>query len=287
VGAPYVLLEGFYGNTLFDVTSNMCDLPIETQQHIITQWTGIQAKLATLKFPQIGSICSVSASGEPVIGKVSELVRAGCRETGPFSTAADYFNAMATVRLDAPPSPDNLRVGALVFRDIIQKTDLFNDLPGQEGDSYHFNHMDLCPENILVDDHFNIIGVIDWEFAQSAPWQVNHYPYPFPLLDAIGDEILLHNPTHHAYEAELQREVARDLYRDGFDAADGHGTFSKVLESRASRIFACYQHLGGLPHDDSHYIHEMVRLAFGMEDMGLRERYIRQLELAYPAAEVP
>jgi len=41
---------------------------------------------------------------------------------------------------------------------------------------FHFNHMDMGIQNILVDDDFNFVAVIDWELAQTAPWEVNHYP---------------------------------------------------------------------------------------------------------------
>ncbi|GKU11974.1 unnamed protein product, partial [Fusarium langsethiae] len=31
--------------------------------------------------------------------------------------------------------------------------------------------MDLGTQNVLVDDDLNFLAVIDWEFAQTAPWQ--------------------------------------------------------------------------------------------------------------------
>ncbi len=121
-GAVYMLLEGFRGNTLQDVEFDICKLPVSkaksspdsisfrsaatierksthsvqvaTQGHIMTQWAKVQAELATLISPQIGSICAISPSGEPVIGGLASSA-AELRDAGPFSRAVEYFAAMA------------------------------------------------------------------------------------------------------------------------------------------------------------------------------------------------
>jgi hypothetical protein len=57
--------------------------------------------------------------------------------------------------------------------------------------------MDLGTQNILVDDRFNFRAIIDWEFAQTAPWQVNHYPMTFPLLESDTKiQGILQDPNH-------------------------------------------------------------------------------------------
>ncbi|KFY04531.1 hypothetical protein V491_09324 [Pseudogymnoascus sp. VKM F-3775] len=65
--AVYMLIEGFYGNTLQDMQFNICDLPLSVQEQIITQWTSIQAELATF-----------SGSGPP---RPSENFRAPVNDT--------------------------------------------------------------------------------------------------------------------------------------------------------------------------------------------------------------
>ncbi|GKU11153.1 unnamed protein product, partial [Fusarium langsethiae] len=80
--------------------------------------------------------------------------------------------------------------------------------------------MDLGTQNVLVDDDLNFLAVIDWEFAQTAPWQVNHYPMPFPLL--WSDERIkniLNNPDHLAYKNVSRQAAARKLYCRKFDEA--------------------------------------------------------------------
>ena len=76
-------------------------------------------------------------------------------------------------------------------------------------------------QNIVVDNGFNFLAIIDLEFAQTAPWQVNHYPMPFPLLssDAEIDEILK-DPNHIAYNNTSRQATARNLYRQKFQDAE-------------------------------------------------------------------
>jgi hypothetical protein len=65
--------------------------------------------------------------------------------------------------------------------------------------------MDMGTQNILVDQEFNFLAIIDWEFAQSAPLEVNHYPMPFPLVfsnakieNILRNPDMLHIVTSHA-----------------------------------------------------------------------------------------
>ncbi|KAL6695870.1 hypothetical protein J3F84DRAFT_372241 [Trichoderma pleuroticola] len=274
-GAPYMLLEGFYGNTLQDVEFNMCDLPMSIQEHIIAQWTTVQAELATLAYPQIGAICSVSETGDAIIGKLAagELIN-----LGPFSRASDYFTALG----NAAANNTATRLGAHVFLDIVETTDLFGASVTDE--SFPFNHMDLGTQNILVDEHFNFVAVIDWEFAQTAPWQVIHYPMPFPLLGPIED--ILRDPNHIAYSNVCRQDVAQKLYvskfRDAERDLEGQGrqlggSFATTLDSPASKIYACFTNIGRLPEADEDLILEMARLAFGLNPQEAEE-YVRKVE---------
>jgi len=43
----------------------------------MAQWTMAQAQLATLAYPQIGSITTITESGEPIIGKLSTAAAEG------------------------------------------------------------------------------------------------------------------------------------------------------------------------------------------------------------------
>lgn len=173
-----------------------------TQRHIITQWTAVQTSLATLAYPQIGSISGISDDGEPIIGKLMKSLTSGeLRNPGPFSTTKAYFTEVADTACARLQGAS--KTAALVFRDIIMNTSLFDDLTPRR---FPLNHMDMGTQNILVDDDFNFLAIIDWEFSQTAPWQVNHYPMPFPLGDTDVADIL-GSSDHLAYKAVLQHGI--------------------------------------------------------------------------------
>ncbi|KAM6506820.1 hypothetical protein FALCPG4_018643 [Fusarium falciforme] len=279
-GAIYMLIEGFYGNTLQDMVPDLCSLSFAKQQHIMAQWTMIQTSLATLSYPLIGSISAITKTGEPIIDKLSSAAAEGFMSQGPFSNAIEYFTALGEAALYRANSSDgstgkNLshfrKLGALVFVDIVRSTTLFQAPHAQ----YPLNHMDLGTQNIIVDDDLNFLAVIDWEFAQTAPWQVNHYPMPFPLLwpdERIKN--ILDDPQHLAHKNISRQALARRLYRTQFQDAEAKlhqeglclgGGFAEVLESAASRIYACFSRLGDSPEQDEDFVREMVRLAFGFD----------------------
>ncbi|CAM1503419.1 Fc.00g081950.m01.CDS01 [Cosmosporella sp. VM-42] len=289
-GAAYMLIEGFYGNTLQDIAPDICSLSFSKQEHIMAQWTAVQTSLATLTYPVIGSISAITKTGEAVIDRLSSAAAEGLTSQGPFRQAVDYFTALGEAALrqanphdcitDQPPHFRKL--GALVFLDIVRSTTLFHAHHAQ----YPLNHMDLGTQNILVDDNLNFLAIIDWEFAQTAPWQVNHYPMPFPLL--WPDERIcniLDDPEHLAHKNISRQVAARQLYCKKFREAETklhkkgprpEGGFTTVLESAASRIYACFSKLGDVLEQDKDLVCEMVRLAFGFDDEKT-ERYLEDI----------
>ncbi|ERS95208.1 hypothetical protein HMPREF1624_08419 [Sporothrix schenckii ATCC 58251] len=297
LGAPYMLIEGFYGNTLQDVQFDMCDLPVHTQEHIITQWTRVQAEIATLSFSCIGSISSISKGDgeEPVLDKLAAAPLDGLDNPGPFSSTAAYFKAIADSAVKREqhessrrPPGDRLpwfALGAYVFHDIVHNTSVYLHM---DGERFPLNHMDLGTQNILVDSAFNFVAIIDWEFAQSAPWAVNHYPMPFSLLDSDAEiQAILADPAHLAYENMSRQEAARTMYVKGFCAAEtalqeqgrtlAGGSFADVLDSPSSRIYACFTRLGRMASADQGLVQEMVQLAFGF-DRDKTKIYLHNLE---------
>lgn len=150
----------------------------------MAQWTMIQTSLAALTYPLIGSVSGITETGEPIIDKLSCAASEGLTSKGPFSEAVEYFKALGEASLSRATYHEGgvnksrshfHKLGALVFLDIVQSTALFQAPDAR----YPLNHMDLGTQNIIVDDDLNFLAVIDWEFAQTAPWQVNYYPMHF------------------------------------------------------------------------------------------------------------
>ncbi|OAA38821.1 Aminoglycoside phosphotransferase [Metarhizium rileyi] len=241
-------------------------------EHVMAQWTTIQTSLATLTSPLIGSISGITKSGEPIIDKLSSAASEGLMSQGPFSEAVEYFTALGEAALyraschESSPGQSLSRfrrLSAFVFLDMVQSTTFFQGSHAR----YPLNHMDLGTQNIIVDDDLNFLAVIDWEFAQTAPWQVNHYPIPFPLLRP--DErikTILDDPQHLAHRHISRQADARELYcrkfRDVEAKLEKEGVrlgnrFAEVMGSAASRIYACFSKLGHSPEQDKGLVYEM------------------------------
>lgn len=133
--------------------------------------------------------------------------------------------------------------------------------------------MDMGTQNILVDGDFNFLAIIDWEFAQAAPWEVNHYPMPFPLV--FSDEkiqAILKDSDSIAHRNVSCQVLARKLYqqkfRDAEQALERRGSalpvsIANVLDSTASRIYAITEKIGVFEGMEEELTYEMVRLAYG------------------------
>lgn len=252
----------------------------------MTQWANTQVQLATLSSSKIGAISSISPSGEPIIGKLASATVEGLDDAGLFSTTEEYFTAIvnsAVHKVDA-------NQGVFVFRDIVDRTSLFHDSPDDNSGNdrgFPLNHMDLGTQNILVDEELNFLVIIDWEFAQMAPWQVNHFPMPFPLLWSNAKlNSIRRNPDHVAYRNISRQDTARGMYCQAFLEAEKEvrerarplgWSFSEALNSPASKTYACFNSLGRNPQDDADLIRVMVQLAFGL-DGERAEEYLRDIE---------
>jgi hypothetical protein len=172
VGAAYMLIEGFYGNTMQDVQFNICELPVRLFSYSsrisfpnpARADLSVQAELATFTFPQIGLISHFSKDTGAIIGKLSIAVAEGLSDKGPFKEAWDYFAAVAEAKFrqayknDVADDGSNIftRLGPFVFKDIVHNTALFKT----GGGPFHLNHMDMGTQNILVDQYFNFLSSI-------------------------------------------------------------------------------------------------------------------------------
>ncbi len=135
--------------------------------------------------------------------------------------------------------------------------------------------MDMGIQNILVDDDFNLVTVIDWEFAQLALWEeVNHYPMPIPLLSSDTKTAgILYDPGHMAHRNVSRQVGARLLYRQKFKEAERalekrgnplHRSIAEVLDGKASRIYGLVGKIGVFHGMEEALIYELVRLGYGL-----------------------
>ncbi|GFF57781.1 hypothetical protein IFM51744_09330 [Aspergillus udagawae] len=168
------------------------------------QFADILLQLSTLRLPRIGSLVQIDdftweVAQRPLSYNANELVRLGTlprsklpKANETFQSASSYFNMLADLHLehlthqrnDAVDSADDCRrrcVARLLFRKLAQEgrfTDSSTDLG-----PFNIWCDDLRPSNVLVDEHLQIVGVVDWEFTYAAPVEFSHAPPWWLLLE--------------------------------------------------------------------------------------------------------
>lgn len=179
--------------------------------------------------------------------------------------------ALDRKRADTGESNRYTTLGFYVFRKIVRDTDIFKSSEGH----FHFSHMDMGTQNILVDDDSRFVAVIDWELAHTAPWEVNHYPMPISLVMPDMRIInFLNDPNHVAHQNTARQVGARILYRQKFMEAEQalekggrslHHSIAETLDGKASRIYGLIERFGVYHGMEEQLTCELVHLGFGLK----------------------
>ncbi|KAF2489589.1 hypothetical protein BU16DRAFT_585838 [Lophium mytilinum] len=173
VHAPFMLMEAMEGNTVPDLTGTP-GVPEEHFADFMERIAEIHVELSQLQMPEIGAIASKDPDGT--------YTQAPTWFGGPYSTATSFFHAWAAahrtyalsetkIRACAPPEyGDALVESAKNFPAAIQE--LAPKISARDSGPFPIHHPDLGTWNILVDDNFKLVGIIDWDAAFAAPWEV-------------------------------------------------------------------------------------------------------------------
>lgn len=155
---------------------------------LILFWTS-QVDLSIIKLPKIGTICGINDDGSYRQGPIPGL-------GGPFETAAEFFKAWST-RVDFGLSPDQLKeaagpyagelsASASSFKTLVN--DLAESLSVHNKGPFPLCHGDFGHNNIIFDDRYQLLGVIDWEAAFAGPWEVSgEFPLTLSMVPPAMD----------------------------------------------------------------------------------------------------
>jgi hypothetical protein len=161
--------------------------------------------MSSVRFPKIGSIVKLS-DGTYSVGAMPGI-------GGPFETAAEFFTSWAkectfpfnerTIRERTPPE-----IGDEIIKSIndfpSKLLEFANQFSFQSG-PFPIFHPDLKISNILVDSEYRIQGVIDWEDAIVAPWEVVEFIKDLTIVPPIM--------SGQFYKEELVREKLAERER--------------------------------------------------------------------------
>lgn len=135
-------------------------------------WDGLARILAELErhpFVKAGSLY-VPRPGDPVFVSAFASDRFVCLDPyGPFETSAEYYTAWAEQYLilitDGQLYPQFPVEAYLLYRFLQENA---NRLVDSE-DAFFLKHVDDKGDHIMVDEDFNITGIIDWQMARVVP----------------------------------------------------------------------------------------------------------------------
>jgi len=149
----------------------------------------IQVQLSAVKLPKIGTIVLVNANGTFQQGPIPGI-------GGPFDTATELFKAWAA-KIEFGISEEKLRAASAPYAtEIVASVELFKEAIDGLADKISIHnygpfplcHGDFGHNNIIVDDKYQVLGVIDWESAFAGPWEVfGDFPLTLSTIPSIMD----------------------------------------------------------------------------------------------------
>ncbi|KAI0395627.1 hypothetical protein F5Y17DRAFT_474326 [Xylariaceae sp. FL0594] len=184
VKASFMLVECLPGNVGMDLGM---DIPERFKSSFLKQLATIHvsllSKLSTVKLPKIGEIIARNTDGTYEQGPIPGL-------GGPFDTATEYFQAWASkTKFGAPP--EQLRLACGPYADEIVPAvasfpksimNFTHAISTCDNGPFPLCHGDFGHNNIVVDDEYRVLGVIDWEMAYAGPWEM-FADFPLTLRD--------------------------------------------------------------------------------------------------------
>jgi hypothetical protein len=167
VGAPYILMSYIHGTVAAELqeargcTQGIFGTP-EQDHRFWTQMARYHVQLTSLTFDKIGGLRQVNDQFS--VGPEMETGE------GPWDTPQDYYSVLARHRMavaqsDAEPEVRDSESFSLPlkFPPLMQLYDSPSTGP------YSLANRDFGAHNVLVDDDFNIVGLIDFDGVMAAP----------------------------------------------------------------------------------------------------------------------
>ena len=134
-----------------------------------------------------------------------------------------------------------LKASILAFPHGLKK--LAATIPIRNHGPFPLIHSDFAFWNVVVDDDYKVLGVIDWEFAHSGPWETVHFPScymptPAPMgpTEWYDDDGMPKDPDLKEAFREMDEYV--DAVRKVERSKDLPPTLSAVLSDRAGQDLA-------------------------------------------------
>ncbi|KAG6220378.1 hypothetical protein E4U26_006672 [Claviceps purpurea] len=187
IGVGYILMEKLNGTSLIWQKATAAQ-----KEKIVRQYAEIMLELERHPFDKLGSLIATAGirSGEAIEGPaVESQIQVGAladystfrsgdggMPLGPFRSSEEAFRAIveANIRMTVAGeigSAENVLDLLLAYRfrlDVLDKVSGQTATDDKGGEQFFLKHADDKGDHILVNDDFDIVGIIDWEWCQTA-----------------------------------------------------------------------------------------------------------------------
>ncbi|KFY66895.1 hypothetical protein V496_01880 [Pseudogymnoascus sp. VKM F-4515 (FW-2607)] len=191
VGVAFILMEFLPGNVAMDADggyeTHNGEIPPQHKTNFYDEVARIQVEMTSVRLPRIGTIIKCT-DGSYDIGPFPDL-------GGPFDTATAFFEAWAAkakfpksrgiIQKSMKTGPVNEVLASITeFPRRIKA--LASRLSSCDNGPFPVWHPDFLHSNIIVDEGYRVLGVIDWEGTCTIPWGLVEFPLfletvPFPM----------------------------------------------------------------------------------------------------------
>ncbi|CAG9948989.1 unnamed protein product [Clonostachys rosea f. rosea IK726] len=246
-GYPFMLMERMGGNKLRDILrhkkiESFSKLDTTTQDHIMAQWAAMVVEFSTLKSNLIGptaAVDSVSDASDTCLGDPTMIYDS--TDCGLFIHPSQYFafnlklriDKLNKAREDQPESqPTDVTaefLGVLVFGDILLEH--FKRKDETQLVEFPLVHRTLTDKNILMDDDFNFVALVDLKDAVFLPEELQE-SYAWDWWTKDNSNAKYHSMLLKAEENE--RKKGRAL----------RSPLSKVTDNKLKTAFKLYNNIG-------------------------------------------
>lgn len=222
VGVGFILMEKLRGRSL-----QWPDATELQKKKVMDQIADIFIELHKYPFHHLGSLNTPGTSqiGELAEAKLSDFTESQVHTTGPLSSLEDYHLSSLRFILDLILREEMYSKQAvdayLIHRFLLDLVP--HILPWEKDDKFYLKHGDDKGDHILVDEDFNVTGIIDWEWTHTAP----------PAL---------------AFNSPIGFLPVGDFYDGKNDLGEDEVVFAQLLESKNRRDLAQCVWNGRLQH---------------------------------------
>jgi hypothetical protein len=229
VGCPFSIMEYIHGNTAEEVSQSYSGdhegIPPKFREKFWGQMATIMVQLASIRVPKIGSIFRSNTDTDLYI--VGPMVETG---SGPYGSAAEFYRDFpsalgSSLEREGEPVPGQDEL-LRAFQYIALS------LPEPKGNGFGLANYDLNPNNILVDQEFNVLGVIDWDSVVALP---DIALYRLPFLMGISCAVPGIVPSH---PLEIKRHELGHRFAQIVEAVSQEQTTNRSdTKSRSTSLF--------------------------------------------------